>query len=113
MRILRENSEDEMIVYFLRGELTSRRFGPGPRAALSAAGLSERLLTDADLSDEDENRARRDLLGTTRGYGQNRDVFDEGLPRPGQRALNPSPAGVVGDDHTRARGDAAGQLELG
>ncbi len=69
MRILDESSEDEMIGCFLQGELTSRRFGPGLRAALSAAGLSERLLTEADLSDENENRARRGLLGTTRGYG--------------------------------------------
>jgi hypothetical protein len=82
MRILGESSEAEMIACFLRGELTSPRFGPGLRAALSAAGLTDRLLTDADLSDETENRARRNLLGTTRGYGQNRDVFDESFPAP-------------------------------
>jgi hypothetical protein len=82
MRILGESSEAEMIACFLRGELTSIRFGPGLRAALSAAGLTDRLLTDADLSDETENRARRNLLGTTRGYGQNRDVFDESFPAP-------------------------------
>jgi hypothetical protein len=82
MRILRESSEDEMIACFLHGELTSRRFGPGLRAALTEAGLSERLLAEADLGDENENRARRDLLGAARGYGQNRDVFDEDFPAP-------------------------------
>lgn len=82
MRILGQSSEAEMIACFLRGELTSIRFGPGLRAALSAAGLTDRLLTDADLSDETENRARRNLLGTTRGYGQDRDVFDESFPAP-------------------------------
>lgn len=82
MRFLGESSEDEMIACFLRGELTSRRFGPVLHAALSAAGLSERLLTDADLGNEKENRARNELLGATRGYGQNRDVFDEDFPAP-------------------------------
>ncbi len=80
MRILRESSEEEMIACFLRGELTSRRFGPALRAALSAAGLPERLLTEPDLGDEAANRARRDLLGETRGYGRQRDVFDETFP---------------------------------
>ncbi|MGH7910668.1 MAG: hypothetical protein ACREOV_02995 [Candidatus Dormibacteraceae bacterium] len=47
---------------------------------MSAAGLSERLLTEADLSDENENRARRDLLGAARGFRQSRDVFDEDFP---------------------------------
>lgn len=82
MRVLHESSADEMIACFLRGELTSRRFGPGLHAALTAAGLSERLLTDADLSDENQNRARRDLLAVIRGYGQGRDVFDEDFPAP-------------------------------
>jgi len=95
MRILAESGEAEMIACFLRGELTSPRFGPGLRAALSAAGLSDRLLTDPDLGEEAENRARRDLLGTTRGYGRNRDVFDESFPAPAdvhwtRAELNPS-----------------------
>lgn len=80
MRILGESSEDEMIACFLQGELPSHRFGPGLRAALNEAGLSARLVTDADLSNEDENRARRELLAVTRGYGQGRDVFDETFP---------------------------------
>lgn len=80
MRILGESSEDEMIACFLQGELTSHRFGPALRAALAEAGRSERLVVDAELSDENENRARRDLLAVTRGYGQGRDVFDEDFP---------------------------------
>lgn len=80
MRILDESSEEEMIACFLQGELTSHRFGPELRAALNEAGLPARLVTDADLTNDDENRARRDLLAATRGYGQGRDVFDESFP---------------------------------
>lgn len=69
-----------MVACFLLGELRSERFGPGVRAALAAAGLSERLLVHADLSDPVENQERIRLLGFTRGYGQDRDLFDGGFP---------------------------------
>lgn len=77
VRVIGDSSEDEMVACFLLGELTSRRFGAGVRRALVAAGESERLLTDADLTDPAANRARRDLLTATRGYGDNRDVFED------------------------------------
>ena len=77
VRIIGDCSEDEMVACFLRGELTSARFGAGIRRALAAAGRSERLVIDADLTDQADNRARRELLATTRGYGENRDVFED------------------------------------
>jgi hypothetical protein len=80
MVLLRECGEDEMIACFLAGELTSARFGPGIRSALAARGYSSELLTDADLEDEPSNRARRAVLGATRGYGQNRELFDASFP---------------------------------
>ena len=81
MRIAGDSSADEMVACFLLGELTSARFGAGIRRALAAAGQSERLLTEADLADPAANRARRDLLAATRGYGENRDVFEDFPPR--------------------------------
>jgi hypothetical protein len=80
VRVIAESGEDEMVACFLLGELTSDRFGAAVREALAAAGQSERLLTEADLGDADANRARRELLGTTRGYGRNRGVFDATFP---------------------------------
>jgi hypothetical protein len=77
VRIIGDSSEDEMIACFLLGELTSARFSAGIRRALAAAGRSERLVTDADLADPVDNGARRALLAVTRGYGQNRDVFED------------------------------------
>ena len=77
VRIISDSSEDEMVACFLLGELKSARFGAGIRQALAAAGRSERLVADADLADPAENRARRALLATVRGYGENRDVFED------------------------------------
>jgi hypothetical protein len=80
MRLLHPASEDEMVACFLRGELASERWGAGVRAALAATGYGERLLTDADLADQDENAARRAALAATRGFGENRDVFEDFPP---------------------------------
>lgn len=77
MRIIGDSNEDEMVACFLLGELTSARFGADLRRALAAAGQAELLLTRADLADPDANRARRALLAETRGYGENRDVFED------------------------------------
>lgn len=65
-----------MVACFLSGELSSRRFGQNLRSHLAAAGQAERLLTHPDLSDAGANVARRALLAATRGYGKNRDLFE-------------------------------------
>jgi hypothetical protein len=76
VQVLGVSSEDEMVACFLSGELSSRRFGRNLRSHLAAAGQAERLLTHPDLSDAGENFAHRVLLAATRGYGENRDLFE-------------------------------------
>jgi hypothetical protein len=76
VHVVRDSSEDEMIALFLFGELTSERFGEGIRAALDSTGQAETLIAAADLGDAEQNRARRAILTATRGYGENRDVFE-------------------------------------
>jgi hypothetical protein len=75
MRVLRQSSEDEMVASFLQGELSSERFGPAVRHQLAAMAQPEELLTRADLVDPQANRARRDVLAATRGYGEDRELF--------------------------------------
>ncbi len=75
MRILGTSSDDEMVATFLRGELSSGRFGADIRACLASCGQPERLLTSPDLSDADANAARRRVLAATRGYGEDRELF--------------------------------------
>jgi hypothetical protein len=75
MRIVGPSSEAEMIGSFLLGELSSARFGPTLARILARRGHSKTLLTNANLSDPEENEQRRQLLGEFRGYGQNRELF--------------------------------------
>jgi hypothetical protein len=75
MRILGASSADEMVATFLRGELSSERFGADIRACLASCGQAERLVTHPDLSDAQANAARRAMLAATRGYGEDRELF--------------------------------------
>ena len=65
-----------MLACFLQGELSSPRFGPATRDALAARGHSEELLSMPDLGDRQANAERRRLLAATRGYGENRELFE-------------------------------------
>lgn len=76
VQVVGKSSEDEMIACFLSGELSSQRFGQRLRSHLAKAGQTEHLLTHPDLSDPAANSARRALLAATRGYGENRDLFE-------------------------------------
>lgn len=80
MLVLSPSSEADMIACFLSAELTSERFGPAIRSALTAHGHAESLLTHPDLGDAGENAARRALLALTRGYGEHRELFDASFP---------------------------------
>ncbi|WP_234377152.1 hypothetical protein [Streptomyces sp. TP-A0356] len=80
VQVLGMSSEDEMVACFLSGELSSQRFGQNLRSHLAAAGQAEQLLTHPDLSDAGANFARRALLAATRGYGENRDLFENFPP---------------------------------
>ncbi|MEU6511813.1 hypothetical protein [Streptomyces sp. NPDC046942] len=76
VQVLGKTSEDEMVACFLSGELSSQRFGQSLRSHLAVAEQTEQLLTHPDLSDAGANFARRALLAATRGYGENRDLFE-------------------------------------
>lgn len=69
-----------MIREFLRMEMASPRYEAEISAALAKHGATAKLLLDADLSSDTENRLRREVLGSFRGYGQNRGLFER-FPR--------------------------------
>jgi hypothetical protein len=75
VQILGTSSDEEMIATFLRGELTSERFGEDVRTCLASLGQPEQLITCPNLSDAAANAARRRVLAATRGYGENQALF--------------------------------------
>jgi hypothetical protein len=75
VRILGVSGDDEMVATFLRGELSSERFGADIRSCLASCGQDERLITHPDLSDAAANAARRAVLAAARGYGEDRELF--------------------------------------
>ena len=79
MHILRDASEEEMVLTFLKEELDSRRFREPILEALMDAGASEELILEGDISSERQNVLRRQVLGFFRGY-PDREIF-ENYPR--------------------------------
>ena len=76
MKILRNSSEAEMILAFLSTELVSDRFSAQLKMAMKTLSIDEQLLLSANLENEDENALRKDLLGEFRGYGRNKELFE-------------------------------------
>jgi hypothetical protein len=76
VRVLAESCEEEMVATFLSGELSSERFGAAVRDRLVAMGESVGLLTEPDLDDPRANEARSRILAATRGYGEDRELFE-------------------------------------
>ena len=75
MRILRDASEEEMVLTFLREELDSVRFREQILGALKDTEESEELILDGDITNEKQNILRRKVLGVFRGY-PDRNIFE-------------------------------------
>lgn len=76
MKILRESSENEMILEFLKAESTSERFSEKLEKAMVDLGFEEEIITKADLQSNLQNVQRKKLLGVFRGYGEGRELFE-------------------------------------
>ena len=76
MKILRTSSEDEMISEFLKAEYHSERFSERIKKVMQEFLLDESIILSADLDNSNENIARKKLLGEFRGYGLNRELFE-------------------------------------
>ena len=76
MDILRTSSEDEMISEFLKAEYHSERFSGHIKEVIEKLSLDEGIILSADWSNINENIARKKLLGEFRGYGLNRELFE-------------------------------------
>ena len=76
MNILRTSSEDEMISEYLKAEYHSERFSERIEKVMNELSLDESIILSADLNNTNENIARKKILGEFRGYGLNRELFE-------------------------------------
>jgi hypothetical protein len=76
MKILRESSENEMILEFLKAESTSERFSQQIKKTMEKLDIDENVVFSANLQSEIENMQRKKLLGEFRGYGLGKDLFE-------------------------------------
>ena len=75
MEIIRDSTENEMILCFLAGELNSHRFSAELSENMKKLGISEDTIRSGDLLSEEQNSLRRKLLGEFRGYPDN-EIFE-------------------------------------
>ena len=67
MELLAAIGEEHVHAAWLAAELDSERFAKDVHAGLEAAGAGERLVTEPDLADPEQNRLRREILYAYRG----------------------------------------------
>lgn len=68
--------EQEMNLYVKLAEYRSERFSDQIKKAMKELLLDESIIVSADLNNANENVARKKLLGEFRGYGLNRELFE-------------------------------------
>jgi hypothetical protein len=76
MEIKEQVSEDEVIAEFLKGEINSKRFGKKILDILTKDKKEERILLNPNLENKKENLYRRKLLSKTRGFGKDKEIFE-------------------------------------
>lgn len=68
VKLIRNATEAEMILEFLKGELNSKRFNEKLNHAIQKLNLSTSIILDGDITNEDENSSRLDIMKVFRGY---------------------------------------------
>ena len=68
MKVIRDASEAEMILEFLKGEMDSVRFNNELFDVLSDLGIDRNIIDNGDIFNSDENKKRFEILKLFRGY---------------------------------------------
>ncbi len=76
MKIIKNISEDEMISIFLKGEIQSFRFGEKILKQLEKDQKDRSVIDKPDILNNKENEYRKIIFGNYRGYGLNKDLFE-------------------------------------
>jgi hypothetical protein len=76
MKIIKNITEDEMIAVFMKAEIGSFRFGGKIFEQLEKDNKHRGIVDNPDISNQEDNNYRKKLLGEYRGYGLNRELFE-------------------------------------
>ena len=79
MEVVRKSSENEMILEFLKGELNSNRFNSDLNDSINKLNVDSNIISNGDLSNEDENSLRLKIMKKYRGYPDS--LLFENFPR--------------------------------
>ena len=76
MKIIKNITDDEMISIFLKGEINSKRFGLAIKKEITGLNIKEKVITNPDIFDIQENEFRKQIFSNYRDYGGNKGLFE-------------------------------------
>lgn len=68
MKIVKDSSENEMLLCFLKGELSSKRFHKQLEETLNKLNLNQDIILNGDINSVLENNQRKEIMKLFRGY---------------------------------------------
>ena len=68
MEVIKESSPEEAVLEWLKAELNSDRFSDGLHAAVIALGYDEKVITEASITDKQDNEVRWRILKQYRSW---------------------------------------------
>lgn len=75
MKFIKNVSESEMILEFLKGEFKSNRFNTDLLKALNQLNLNETIIINGNITNQKENEDRLKIINLFRGY-PNKELFE-------------------------------------
>lgn len=79
MKVLRNSSEDEMILEFLKGEIKSKRFNEKLQDVINKLNINQDIIINGNILNKEENLFRLKIMKLYRGYPN--DKLFENFPK--------------------------------
>jgi len=80
MQLTAPSTEAEMVLQFLKMELTSPRFSQNLKNILATTQTDKKIITHGNLASPQENHTRAEILSIFRGYNRNAEIFENFPP---------------------------------
>ncbi|MHA1540594.1 MAG: hypothetical protein ACTSXL_03175 [Alphaproteobacteria bacterium] len=76
MKIEKKITENDFIDGFLKAEIKSERFGEKLNKILKKFGTDKEIIINSNLTNQHENKIRKNILKEFRGYSKNEAIFE-------------------------------------